>query len=161
MKSLKLQILNKDSFKPYGDIIDSKYRKPVLINQGKCLRFDNLANLSFENEKVGISLFNSDNIELPYKFNFMERHPKGSQAFIPVFGSRCIVIVANDEENQPGLPNAFITQPGQGFNIHRKIWHGTLAPLDKPGIFTVIDWVGSGKNLETHLYKDWYLINSS
>ena len=86
MKELKLNQLNKDQFQPFGDIIDKKQEIPFEINNGNCLRYNNLAKLSFTDGKAGISLFESKKITFPYSFNFMEKHPLGSQAFIPIFG---------------------------------------------------------------------------
>ena len=91
----------------------------------------------------------------------MEKHPLGSQAFIPVFGSKFIVVVAQDNNGKPGRPEVFITKPGQGVNYHKNVWHGILAPLEDPGLFVVIDWIGSGKNLDTNTYKDWYFIEKA
>ena len=96
MKELKLNQINKDQFQPFGDIIDKKQNIPFEINNGNCLRYNNLAKLSFTNGKAGVSLFESKKITLPYSFNFMEKHPLGSQAFIPVYGCRFIVIVAKE-----------------------------------------------------------------
>ena len=89
----------------------------------------------------------------------MEKHPLGSQAFIPVFGCRFIVIVANEVNGLPSDPTAFITTHGQGVNYHKDIWHGVLAPIDDDAIFTVIDWIGKESNLETHNFDSWFQLN--
>ena len=59
MKELKLNPLNKDQFEPFGDIIDKKQKIPFEINNGNCLRYNDLAKLSFSDGQVGISLFES------------------------------------------------------------------------------------------------------
>ena len=161
MKILKAENLNREAFQEYGDIIDTSQQAPVKINGGRCLRYNNLANLSFKDGNPGISLFDSKKVELPYRFSFMEKHPLGSQAFIPVFGSSFIVIVARDFNGKPGKPKAFTTKSGQGVNYHRNTWHGILAPLDEPGLFTVVDWLGSGDNLITYNYAKWYSIEAT
>ena len=46
MKELKLNQLNKDQFQPFGDIIDKNQEIPFEINNGNCLRYNNLAKLS-------------------------------------------------------------------------------------------------------------------
>jgi len=158
MKTLNPKSLKQKYFREYGDIIDTSQKVPFEINDGRCLRYNDLANLNFTNGQAGISLFESEKINLPYRFNFMEKHPLGSQAFIPVFGSKFMVIVARDKNGKPGDPEVFITKQGQGVNYHKNVWHGILAPLEDPGLFVVIDWIGSGKNLDTNTYKDWYFI---
>ena len=161
MKVLKIKELNQKSFQEYGDIIDTNQQVPFKINDGKCLRYNDLATLSFKNDQAGISLFESKRVALPYKFNFMEKHPLGSQAFIPVFGSTFIVIVASDNYGKPGKPEVFITRSGQGINYHRNIWHGILTPLEERGLFVVLDWIGSEENLDTHHYNEWYCIEAT
>jgi ureidoglycolate lyase len=83
----------------------------------------------------------------------VERHPLGSQAFIPMHQNPFLVIVAPDQAGQPGTPLAFVTNGAQAVNIGRDIWHGVLTPLADPGLFTVIDRIGSGNNLEEFWYK--------
>ncbi len=56
MKELKLNQIKKDQFQPFGDIIDKKQNIPFKINNGNCLRYNDLAKLSFTNGKAGISL---------------------------------------------------------------------------------------------------------
>ena len=82
----------------------------------------------------------------------MERHPLGSQAFIPMEREPFLVVVAHDEGGCPAKPRAFIAAAGQGINFHRNVWHGTLAPLGGAGLFAVIDWIGTGNNLEEHWF---------
>ena len=161
MKVLRIKKLNQKSFQEYGDIIDTNQQVPFEINDGKCLRYNDLANLSFKNDQAGISLFESKRVALPYKFNFMEKHPLGSQAFIPVFGSTFIVIVAPDNYGKPGKPEVFIARSGQGINYYRNVWHGILTPLEERGLFVVVDWIGSEENLDTHHYNEWYCIEAT
>ncbi len=78
----------------------------------------------------------------------MERHPDGSQAFIPMSAEPFLVIVATDENGRPGRPKAFVTKPSQGINFLRGVWHGVLTPLHPPGLFAVIDRIGGSANLE-------------
>ena len=159
MKELKLNQINKDQFQPFGDIIDKKQNIPFGINNGNCLRYNNLAKLSFTNGKAGISLFESKKIILPYSFNFMEKHPLGSQAFIPVYGCIFIVIVAKEINGIPSEPIAFITNKGQGVNYHKNVWHGVLAPLEDNATFTVIDWIGKENNLETYTFDSYFQVS--
>ena len=159
MKELKLNQINKDQFQPFGDIIDKKQNIPFEINNGNCLRYNNLAKLSFANGKAGISLFESKKITLPYSFNFMEKHPLGSQAFIPVYGCRFIVVVAKEISGIPSEPIAFITNQGQGVNYHKNIWHGVLAPVEDNATFAVIDWIGTENNLETYTFDSYFQVS--
>lgn len=143
------QPLTPESFYPFGDVIDVNGTPDLFINGGRCARYHNRARLDFIDSTAGISIFDSETVALPYSLTMMERHPLGSQTFLPVGAARCLVIVAEDEGGRPVSPQAFLSVPGQGFNILRNIWHGILAPLDE-GRFFVIDRIGDGPNLETH-----------
>ncbi len=33
-------------------------------------------------------------------------------------------------------------------NLHRGVWHGVLTPLHAPGLFAVVDRIGTTANLE-------------
>ena len=82
----------------------------------------------------------------------IERHPVGSQAFLPMTAAPFLVIVAPDESERPGRPRAFLTTGTQGINLCRGTWHGVLTPLAAPGLFAVVDRIGEGANLEEYRY---------
>jgi ureidoglycolate lyase len=88
----------------------------------------------------------------------MERHPLGSQAFIPMTYSAFLIIVAQDSNNTPADPIAFLSEPGQAINFHRNIWHGVLTPLQGPGLFAVIDRIGPEENLEEVFFETPYWV---
>ncbi|MGJ8558585.1 MAG: ureidoglycolate lyase, partial [Sulfitobacter geojensis] len=116
---------------------------------GLCGRHHDRAHLDFGPEgRAGISIFNAEARSLPYELTLLERHPDGSQAFLPMTGNPFLVIVAADENGTPGAPRAFMTAPHQGINFHRGIWHGVLTPLSAPGLFAVVDRIGNTANLE-------------
>ena len=88
----------------------------------------------------------------------VERHPEGSQAFIPMDAEPFMVIVARDDGGAPGTPRAFRTEPGQGVNYLRNTWHGVLTPLAGSGVFAVIDRIGDTPNLEEFWFKTPYMV---
>lgn len=145
--------LTHDAFAPFGDVLEAGSTPDVIINQGKCGRFHDRATLDFHGGRAGISLFRSEARQFPIMLDMMERHPDGSQAFIPMSQDRFVVIVAPDVDGKPGNPLAFITKPGQGVNYHRGTWHGVLTPLHAPGLFAVVDRIGDGPNLEEHWFE--------
>jgi ureidoglycolate lyase len=89
----------------------------------------------------------------------MERHPLGSQAFLPLSLDPFLVTVAEDDGGRPARPRAFLTTPGQGINLRRGVWHGVLTPLREPGLFAVIDRIGEGDNLEEHWFQRAFCVN--
>ena len=141
--------LTAEAFAPFGDVLDTSGAPDKLINAGLCERYHDRAVLDFGPQgRAGISIFNAVARDLPYTLDLMERHPEGSQAFIPMTDAPFLVIVARDADGQPDTPQAFITNGAQGINFHRGTWHGVLTPLTAPGIFAVVDRIGDTANLQ-------------
>ena len=151
-RTIHTEPLTAEAFAPFGDVIEAAGAPDMVINQGFAERFHDRARLDFgtgsDAGRAGISLFRARPRALPYRLHLLERHPLGSQAFIPMQATPWLVIVAPDESGRPGLPRAFIAQPGQGVNYLRATWHGVLTPLGEPALFAVIDRIGEGNNLE-------------
>ena len=127
--SLIIEPLTHAAFAPFGDVLDVTGSPDKMINQGMCGRYHDRASLDFADGKAGISLFKAAPRSFPIVLDMMERHPEGSQAFIPMSMDPFVVVVAPDENGQPGQPRAFVTTAGQGVNYHRNTWHGVLTPL--------------------------------
>jgi ureidoglycolate lyase len=147
---VRIQPLTAEAFAPFGDVLDASGAPDRLINGGLCGRYHDRARLDFSDGRAGISLFLAEPRRLPLRLEMVERHPDGSQAFLPMTGAPFLVIVAPDAGGRPGRPLAFVTGHGQGVNYHRGVWHGVLCPLSAPGLFAVIDRIGAGPNLEEH-----------
>ena len=130
----------------------------ALINQGLCGRFHDRARIDASDGRAGISLFLAEPRALPLTLEMMERHPEGSQAFMPMSEHPFIVIVAPDDGGAPGRPLAFKTAPGQAVNFYRGTWHGVLTPLHRPGLFAVVDRIGPGDNLEEHWFDAPFVV---
>ena len=127
-KIIPVRPMNTADFSPFGDLIDGSGPPDRVINQGLCSRFHDRARLDFTDGRAGISLFHAKLRELPLTLDMVERHPDGSQAFLPMSMDPFLVVVAPDEGDAPGDPLAFLTAPGQGVNYHRGTWHGVLTP---------------------------------
>lgn len=146
MSTIRIQPLTPEAFAPFGEILDTAGAPDKLINQGLCGRYHDRATLDFtEAGRAGISLFRSELCSLPVTLELMERHPLGSQAFLPMSMDGFLVVVAPDDAGKPGTPLAFRTAPGQGINFHRNTWHGVLTPLSGSGLFAVVDRIGGGR----------------
>lgn len=157
---LKAAPLTADAFHPFGDVLEARgdFR---LINGGLCRRHHDRARLDFGDARGGISVFKAEARRLPYAFDLVERHPDGSQAFIPMSEHPFLVIVAPDEGGVPGAPQAFLTDGAQGINLLRGTWHGVLTPLSAPGLFAVVDRIGTTPNLEEYRYqKPWTVVGA-
>ena len=140
--------LTAQAFAPFGDVIEPQGSPDRLINAGLCGRFHDRARLDFGDGRAGLSLFDAEGRDWPLRVDLVERHPQGSQAFMPVSGARMIVVVASDDHGKPVEYQAFVSQHGQVVNLLRNTWHGVLAPLGARGQFAVLDRIGEGENLE-------------
>ena len=156
--NLYIQALNSKAFASFGDVLDVSGQPDKIINQGLCQRYHDRAEIDFSNGRSGISLFKAEPRNLPYKLDMMERHPLGSQAFIPMTYAAFLNTVAQDENNTPAHPIAFLSEPGQAINFHRNIWHGALTPLQGSGLFAVIDRIGPEANLEEVFFETPYWV---
>ena len=157
---LKAAPLTADAFHPFGDVLEARgdFR---LINGGLCRRHHDRARLDFGDARGGISVFKAEARRLPYAFDLVERHPDGSQAFLPMSEHPFLVIVAPDEGGVPGAPQAFLTDGAQGINLLRGTWHGVLTPLSAPGLFAVVDRIGTTPNLEEYRFqKPWTVVGA-
>lgn len=149
MTVLAARPLTAEAFAPFGEVIETGGAF-VTINDGFCRRFTDLASFDIVDGRPGLSLFQAEIRALPYDCALLERHPLGSQCFIPMRSSRFLVIVAADAGGAPGTPTAFVAADHQSVNIARNTWHGVLCPIAGSGLFAVIDRIGAGGNLEEH-----------
>ncbi|WP_109466770.1 ureidoglycolate lyase [Albibacillus kandeliae] len=157
-RTISIQPITAEAFAPFGDLLRAEGEPDRIINQGLCGRHHDLALIDVSDGRTGISLFDAVPRSLPYALDMMERHPLGSQAFLPMSLQPFLVIVAPDAGGRPGTPVAFLTGPGQGVNYHRGTWHGVLTPLHAPGLFAVVDRIGEGSNLEEYWFEEPYEI---
>lgn len=147
--------LTREAFVPFGDVIDFDGPVRYPINAGMTERIHDLARVEATgpNARVLISLFRGQPYEFPMKLSLVERHPLGSQAFMPLSPRPFLVAVCADEDGRPGQPEVFVTAPGQGVNYHRSVWHAVLTPIGEKQDFLVVDRGGDGVNLEEHVFE--------
>lgn len=152
--------LTRDAFAPFGDVIDADGPQRFHINGGMCERIHDLAKVEAEgpDARVLVSLFRGRPYAFPLTLRLVERHPLGSQAFMPLSPAPFLVVVCADTPHGPGEPQAFVTRPGQGVNYPRNRWHAVLTPIGAPQDFLVVDRGGGGNNLEEHLFPAPYEI---
>ena len=155
-RRVRAQPMDAEAFAPFGLVIERGRGEARLINERMCTRWHDQARPDAGDGAVSVSVFEAEPRSLPYALDLVERHPEGSQAFLPLHDRPFLVTVLPDPEARP---LAFVTRPHQGVQLHRGIWHGVLTPLHAPGLFAVIDRVGAGPNLEEHrLDRPWEVV---
>ena len=152
--------ITKQNFSSYGDIISTEDATPIDINAGYAKRYDNLANIntSKENGESIISIFSAIKRTFPMKIDMMEKHPLGSQAFIPMKETVFLAFVApcGDKPELDKL-ESFIIPKGIGINYNPGIWHFPLISTEDMN-FLVVDRKGSGNNLIIENLEDKKII---
>ena len=143
MKRLVARPLTRSAFAPFGEVLDTEgWENHYPINAGKCERYHALAeaDATGPNARVIVSVFKATPYAFPLKLTMVERHPLGSQAFMPL------------------SPRPFLVVVGQGVNYPRGRWHGVLTPIGEPQDFLVVDRAGDGNNLEEFYFEQPYEI---
>lgn len=153
--------LTREAFAPFGDVIETEGAKSFVINEDKCRRFHDLAKVEAagRNARVLINIFRGQPYPMPLGLKMVERHPFGSQAFMPLSPRPFLVVVCRDEAGRPGMPQAFMTRPGQGVNYGRNVWHAVLTPIGEGQDFLVVDRGGDEDNLEEYFFDMPYEIH--
>ena len=154
-KIIKPIKINRSNFAEYGDIISTNDIKPVDINAGYAKRFDDLANLNTlkDGGKTIVSIFSALKRTFPMQIDMMEKHPLGSQAFIPMKETTFLCFVApSGESPQIDKIQSFIVPPKTGINYKPGIWHFPLISTEDTN-FLVIDRKGKGENLIIHKFE--------
>tara|TARA_E500000318_G_scaffold27681_1_gene27870 strand:+ start:1796 stop:2287 length:492 start_codon:yes stop_codon:yes gene_type:complete len=160
-RTIRAEPLTAEVFAPFGAVLEATGTPDFMINAGLCGRHHDLARPETDADgAVSLSVGRSEAVTLPLSLSMMERHPHGSQAFVPMAGARFLVIVARDEKGTPSTPRAFLTNGSQGIQYKMNCWHGVLAPLTGPSDFLIVDRVGPGDNLEEHHLTAPYTIIS-
>ena len=153
--AIKPKIITKENFKKFGDMISTEDIKPLEINNGFAKRYDGIANLDTKknNGESTICIFSALKRSFPMKIDMMEKHPLGSQAFIPMKETVFLSFVAPEGE-KPDLTRveAFIIPKGIGVNYNPGIWHFPLISTEDMN-FLVVDRKGEGDNLIIHDLK--------
>ena len=148
---LDVQPLSQAAFSTFGEVIESEGHAALPINAGMTDRYDDLAGVDVAQHagRPLISLFHALPYTLPLQITELERHPLGSQAFIPLDGQSFVVIVAPaGDAPQADAVRAFVTNGRQGVNYRRGVWHHSLIVLGQPSRFAVVDRGGPGPNCD-------------
>ena len=153
---IKPKKITRKNFQKFGDLISIKKKKSININDGYAKRFDNLCriNTSSKKGKTIMSIFSAKKRKFPMNIKMMEKHPLGSQAFIPMKETTFLVFVA-PKGKRPNTKKieSFIVPKQTGINYKPGIWHFPLIS-SKNMNFLVIDRKGIGNNLVIHNFKN-------
>jgi ureidoglycolate lyase len=150
MRELNPEPLTAEAFAPFGRVIEASDAAVKLdINQGHAVRYDRLAEIdAADGGGTGaISLFRARPLAEPVLKTF-ERHPLGSQSFVPLSGRPYLVAVAPPGDFDPAAIRLFRAEGHQGVHYGKGVWHHFLLVLDADSDFLVVDRCGAGDNCQ-------------
>ena len=144
--------LTSERFAAYGDVIEASAKQVAGMNAARFERFDDLCAVEAKAGHVAVSIARCRiATSLPHRIDMVERHPHGSQAFVPLTPCKFMVVVAPPGESvTAGDLVAFVTNGRQGINYHRGTWHMPLIAFDSGQEFLVIDRAGKTPNCDEH-----------
>ena len=139
-KIITAKPLTRESFAPFGEVIDTGGDNHYPINGGKTDAITRWRRRKRPDRRhVLISLAKAHTL----RFSAEADDGRAPSARQPGFRSPMqrpfLVVVCHDENGIPGTPHAFLTEPGQGMNYRRNPWHGVLTPIGEPQDFLIVD----------------------
>ena len=154
---LRAEPLTRAAFAPFGDVIEADGAQHFEINNGSTTRFHDLARVDVAAQRghVLVNIFRARPLAMPLTIAMVEKHPLGSQAFVPLDAAPFLVVVAPPGETvAPAGLRAFLAEAGQGVNYARGVWHHPVIALGREADFLVIDRGGPGDNLAEFFFGE-------
>lgn len=161
--TLKPVPLTRERFEPYGDVIESSRSQSDAMNEARFERFDDLCHVDLvKDSKVAVSIARCRTpTSLPLRLDMVERHPLGSQAFIPLSRCKMVVVVAPPGESvDAGDLRAFVSNGRQGINYKRGTWHMPLIAFEAGQEYLIIDRGGKEPNCDIHTLDDAIMLEA-
>ena len=161
MIKLDPQPLTSERFAPYGDVIEAAPMQTAAMNEARFERFDDLCGLDVGDGRIAISIARCRvATSMPYRVDMVERHPLGSQAFVPLQRCRMLLLVAPPGESvEASELRAFVSNGRQGINYRRGTWHMPLIAFDEGNEFLIIDRAMGEPNCDMHDLAEPVLLN--
>lgn len=127
---LTVQPMTPEAFAPYGEIVGERGDVRLDLDGGQ-------ANLVAQTVEAR-----------PLMFDFLGRHVRTEQVFVPIGGTQSIIAVAAPSLDNAAVPDAkrmaaFLVDGSCAFKLHRGAWHTEAFPLDANATFLVFDREGT------------------
>jgi ureidoglycolate lyase len=162
--SIKAHPITRQAFESFGELITLENATTFQCNQGRAIRYDDLIqniDVTAQHGRVAVSVYRCVGSPLPFPIEVMERHPLGSQAFMPMSNEanqRFLVAVASAGELNRSMIKAFIVPANVGIQYKKGVWHLPIVALDQNMDFFAVDRVGPGLNCDEIKFDSGYLI---
>jgi ureidoglycolate lyase len=137
------------SFKPFGQVIIGSGKIPERIPFAAKVENHRL------DAKLNITYMRINPKDGPIHINLMEKHPYSHQIFIPLNGTRHLVVVCpSDKDGAPYWTEllAFTAEGSQVVNYYAGTWHAPRTSIGGPGEFVMLRW-DDGTEDDEKFYK--------
>ncbi|KDE40184.1 MAG: ureidoglycolate lyase [Nitrincola lacisaponensis] len=155
-RQLKATPLTAEQFAPFGQVIDRSQHSHFLINSGTTERYHRMAQVDTgpDDGQAIISIFRKPKADqFPLSIAMLERHPHGSQAFIPLRGKPFLIVVAPaGDRPDPQQMRLFISNGQQGVNYAPGVWHHPLIVTCDEDELLVVDRAGQLANCDEYAF---------
>ena len=107
--------LTRNDFADYGDVVETAGAAHYPINEGTAERFHDLARVDVDGGggRVLINIFVGQKRPRPIAIRMVERHPLGTQCFMPLREQNYLVVVAKGEAAPTGQPSGRFSREGR------------------------------------------------
>jgi ureidoglycolate lyase len=144
---LPIEPLTERAFAPFGRVLQTEGAHRFPINQGTTTRFHALAVADpGADGRAILSIFRGTRCTDPIEIAMLERHPLGTQAFMPLAAHEWLVVAALGPDAR--ALRCFRATGAQGVQYDAGVWHHPLLVLAPEQDFLVVDRQGPGDNLE-------------
>ena len=156
--TLRPEPLTAKAFEPFGQVIEADHDKSYLINEGTTRRFHDLAQADVADEggEAILSIFRGTPRPLPIAISMLERHPLGSQAFVPMTPAPWLIVVSDVENPTSASCRAFLATGSQGVQYAKNVWHHPLLVLEPMQDFLIVDRKGTKDKAGYNLEERWF-----
>ena len=161
MRELVAVPLTAERFRVFGEVIEDVPAAAVnAMNEARFERFDELCSVDTDGDTAVSIARCRTATAMPYRVDIVERHPLGSQAFVPLDSQAFVVVVARPgaAPDASGL-EAFVSNGRQGINYKRGTWHMPLLGLGAGHRFLVIDRKTDQVNCDVHQLAEPVLLD--
>jgi ureidoglycolate lyase len=135
-----------EAYSPYGDLLsaDRMDIAPREANQGTATRKNGQIAIAHDrlSARANFASFRcAPRTEWPMPLLLLEKHPHSTQTFIPMSGSRYVVVVALGRD-APDLATlrAFVVSGATAVSYKPGIWHHPMIALDRQTDFACLVW---------------------
>jgi ureidoglycolate lyase len=124
--ALEVQPMTREAFAPYGAIVGERGAVELELNSGTA------------------SVIAETVESRPFEFDFLGRHLRTEQVFVPLGGALSVIAVALSDIEHEDLPDvrkmaAFLVDGSFAFKLHRGTWHTSAFPMQERASFWIIN----------------------